>query len=258
MGARLRFKASAIVVVLNCAVKLQRRGEASGGDSAGTSRRAWSVTESATDASASCPGVCDDGDVNPDEPIEIGPGVFKRVGDCASGELESAIRLIAQTRIDRAWIDEQADGPDQGELTVGRRFFANTTQAERDLIAYWQMVKLAGDERARSTRTARSPTSARLSAATGIDVMASKKLIDQALATVAAAQSLGPGDQISLTREQALVWAIYLRVLERHRGLASGAEIDHSVRAASESGIPDQEIEAAMAAADRPGASDEK
>jgi hypothetical protein len=46
-------------------------------------------------------------------------------------------------------------------------------------------------------------------------VTAGKRLIDQALATVAAAQSLGPGDQISLTREQALVWAIYLRVVEQ-------------------------------------------
>jgi hypothetical protein len=88
--------------------------------------------------------------------------------------------------------------------------------------------------------------------------MAPNKLIDQALATVAAAQSLGPGDQISLTREQALVWAIYLRVLERHRGLASGAEVEHSVRAASQGGIPDREIEAAVAAADRPQAREEK
>jgi hypothetical protein len=51
-------------------------------------------------------------------------------------------RLIAQRRIDRAWIAEQAAGPDRGELTIARRFFANTTDAERDLIAYWQMVKL--------------------------------------------------------------------------------------------------------------------
>jgi hypothetical protein len=96
--------------------------------------------------------VCDDGDVNPDESLEIGPGVFKRLGDCAGSEIESAIRLIVQKRIDRAWIDEQADGPDQGKLTMGRRFFANATEAERDLIAYWQMVKLAEDERLRLTK----------------------------------------------------------------------------------------------------------
>ncbi len=81
------------------------------------------------------------GEVNPEESLEIGRGVFKRLGDCTGSEIESAIRLIAQKRIDDAWIDEQAAGPDQGELTIARRFFANATDAERDLIAYWQMVK---------------------------------------------------------------------------------------------------------------------
>jgi hypothetical protein len=88
--------------------------------------------------------------------------------------------------------------------------------------------------------------------------MARKKLIDQALATVTAVQSLGPGDQISLTQEQALVWAIYLRVVEQHRGLASDGEIEHSVHAAREGGISAEEIEAAIAAADRPDAREEK
>ena len=92
------------------------------------------------------------GDVNPDEPLEIGRGVLKRLGDCTGSEIESAIRLIAQRRIDRAWIDEQAAGPDQGAPTIARRFFAHTTQAERDLIAYWQMVKLVEEERLRLTR----------------------------------------------------------------------------------------------------------
>jgi hypothetical protein len=92
------------------------------------------------------------GDLNPDKSLEIGPGVFRRLGDCSGAEIESAIRLIARRRIDRAWIDEQAAGPDQGELTIGRRFFANTTEPERDLIAYWQMVKLVEDERLRVMR----------------------------------------------------------------------------------------------------------
>jgi hypothetical protein len=87
--------------------------------------------------------------MNPDESLEIGPGVFKRLGDCTGSEIESAIRLIARARIDRAWIDEQASGPDRGGLTIGRRFFANATEAERDLIAYWQMVKLVEEERQR-------------------------------------------------------------------------------------------------------------
>jgi hypothetical protein len=82
------------------------------------------------------------GEVNPEESLEIGPGVFKRLGDCTGSELQSAIALIAQERIDHAWIAEQGAGPDRGELTIARRFFANTTDAERDLIAYWQMVKL--------------------------------------------------------------------------------------------------------------------
>jgi hypothetical protein len=42
-------------------------------------------------------------------------------------------------------------GPDRGELTVARRFFANATDAERDLIAYWQMVKLVEDAYVRYT-----------------------------------------------------------------------------------------------------------
>ncbi len=82
------------------------------------------------------------GEVNPEESLEIGGGVFKRLGDCTGSEIESAIGLIAQRRIDRAWIAEQAGGSDGGELTIARRFFANATDAERDLIAYWQMVKL--------------------------------------------------------------------------------------------------------------------
>ena len=43
-------------------------------------------------------------------------------------------------------------GQDRGELTVARRFFANATDAERDLIAYWQMVKLVEDAYVRYTR----------------------------------------------------------------------------------------------------------
>jgi hypothetical protein len=82
------------------------------------------------------------GEVNPEEQLEIGLGVFKRLGDCTGSDIESAIGLIAQRRIARAWIAEQAAGPDRGELMIARRFFANTTDAERDLIAYWQMVKL--------------------------------------------------------------------------------------------------------------------
>ena len=92
------------------------------------------------------------GEVNPEEQLEIGRGVFKRLGDCTGSEIESAIGLIAQRRIERAWIAEQAVGPDRGELTIARRFFASTTDAERDLIAYWQMVKLVEEAQLRYAR----------------------------------------------------------------------------------------------------------
>jgi hypothetical protein len=91
------------------------------------------------------------GEVNPEESLEIGPGVFKRLGDCTGSEIESAIGLIARQRIAHAWIAEQAAGGDQGELTIARRFFANATDRERDLIAYWQMVKLVEEALVRYT-----------------------------------------------------------------------------------------------------------
>ena len=99
------------------------------------------------------------GEVNPEEALEIGTGVFKRLGDCTGPEIEFAIGLIAQRRIDRAWLAEQAAGHDDGELTVARRFFANVTDAERDLIAYWHMVKLVEEALARAHGPARESTS---------------------------------------------------------------------------------------------------
>jgi hypothetical protein len=89
------------------------------------------------------------GEVNPEEQLEIGRGVFKRLGDCTGSEIESAIGLIAQRRIERGWIGEQAAGPESGELMIARRFFASATGAERDLIAYWQMVKLVEEAQLR-------------------------------------------------------------------------------------------------------------
>ena|ERR1700729_90868 len=91
------------------------------------------------------------GEVNPEESLEIDRGVFKRLGDCTGLDIQSAIALIAQRRIDRAWIAEQEAGRDRGELTIARRFFANATDAERDLIAYWQMVKLVEEAHLRYT-----------------------------------------------------------------------------------------------------------
>ena len=92
------------------------------------------------------------GEVNPEESLEIARGVFKRLGDCTGSEIESAIRLIAQRRIDRAWIAEQAEGSDRSELMIARRFFANATDTGRDLIAYWQMVELVEEAHLRYER----------------------------------------------------------------------------------------------------------
>jgi hypothetical protein len=191
--------------------------------------------------------------VNPDESLEIGPRKFKRLGDCTGSELEAAIRLIAGRRIDRAWIDQQASGSDRDGLTIGRRFFASVTEPERDLIAYWQMVKLVDEQR----RNEAKQDDARRKDDRTTAPVAGERLIDLALAAVVASDALGPDDQISLTEEQALVWAIYLRVIARHRGLASDEEIEHSVNAGRERGISTEEIDAAIAAGDRPEAREE-
>jgi hypothetical protein len=63
--------------------------------------------------------------------------------------------LIAQSRIERAWIAEQAAGPD-------RRFFATATDAERDLIAYWHIVKLVEDATPALRERGRCLTAAKL------------------------------------------------------------------------------------------------
>jgi hypothetical protein len=51
------------------------------------------------------------GEVDPDEQLELGHGVFKRLGDCTGSEIGSAIRLIAQRRIERAWIPSRRQDP---------------------------------------------------------------------------------------------------------------------------------------------------
>ena len=87
---------------------------------------------------------------------------------------------FAQRRIDRAWIAEQSAGPDRGELTIARRFFANATDAERDLIAYSQMVKLVEDAYVRYTRGAmldgRQAQSTRIEGSRGAGLLADRAL----------------------------------------------------------------------------------
>ena len=88
-------------------------------------------------------------DLDLDERLEIAPGEFKRLGDCTAPEMESALRLIARNRIDAAWIKEQAAGGEPDGRVIARRFFVEATDAERALMAYWQMAKLIEEERRR-------------------------------------------------------------------------------------------------------------
>jgi hypothetical protein len=96
-------------------------------------------------------GACSDGGSGPERIAR------NRSPACSSGWVIAWLRdRVRDTSyrpkaIDRAWVDEQAAGPDQDELTIGRRFFANTTEAERDLIAYRHMVQLVEEERLRLT-----------------------------------------------------------------------------------------------------------
>ena len=45
--------------------------------------------------------------------LRSGGACFKRLGDSTGSEIGSAVGLIAQSRIDRAWIGEQAEGSDR-------------------------------------------------------------------------------------------------------------------------------------------------
>ncbi|MGO9791009.1 MAG: hypothetical protein ACLP8S_16405 [Solirubrobacteraceae bacterium] len=77
-----------------------------------------------------------------------------------------------------------------------------------------------------------------------------KTLIDQALAASAAAAPIKFGDQVKITPEQALVYTIYCAVEGKLRGYDSDAEIKRYVRTAARAGIPEPEIQAAIAAAE--------
>lgn len=85
-------------------------------------------------------------ELNLDEPLEIAQGEFKRLGDCTGPEIEAAIRLIARGRIDRAWTQERAAGGSPDGRVIARRFFADSTEFERNLMAYWQLVRLIEEE----------------------------------------------------------------------------------------------------------------
>ena len=75
--------------------------------------------------------------------------MLKWLGEWTASEIEVAIPPIARARIDRAWLQSRRMGPDQGDLTIARRCFAHTTASQRDLIAYWQIVKLIEEDRLR-------------------------------------------------------------------------------------------------------------
>lgn len=79
-------------------------------------------------------------------------------------------------------------------------------------------------------------------------------LIDQALAAhEAAGPSTHLGQQIEVTPEQALVYLVYLAVLDKRQGMpgADDAQIERYARTARHAGIAEREIEAAITAGER-------
>ena len=68
--------------------------------------------------------------------------MLNRLSDLNICSKDDFVAALANVFEYTPWIAEQAEGSDRDELTIARRFFANATDAERDLIAYWQMVKL--------------------------------------------------------------------------------------------------------------------
>lgn len=85
--------------------------------------------------------------MNLEGPLEISPGQFKRLGDCSGPEIEAALRQIARRRIDLAWAREQAAGGNADGRTIARHFFVDATEDERNLFAYWQVVKVLEADR---------------------------------------------------------------------------------------------------------------
>lgn len=88
-------------------------------------------------------------------------------------------------------------------------------------------------------------------------------LIDQALAAVhtAASEPNRPvfGGAIPITPEQALVWSVYLSVKTNLRGRGDSiADVERYKRVARSAGIPEPEIDAAVTAAERDVASEQR
>jgi hypothetical protein len=80
-------------------------------------------------------------------------------------------------------------------------------------------------------------------------------LIDQALDELAAAPPPRLGDRLQITPEQALVWSVYLSVLDKRQGLPGSGDtsIERDMRAASRAGLPEHEILAAVARGEAAG-----
>ena len=89
--------------------------------------------------------------------------------------------------------------------------------------------------------------------------MADEQLIDQALAIIAAAGPQGrpsllpSANPIDMTPEQHLVHVVYEAVQGRRRGLIKDATVKSCIRTAKSAGIHEDEIAAAIAAAETPG-----
>ncbi|MGC2375384.1 MAG: hypothetical protein WA484_16075 [Solirubrobacteraceae bacterium] len=78
-------------------------------------------------------------------------------------------------------------------------------------------------------------------------------LIDQALAAMPAMPPVKLGEPIECTSDQALVLCVYEAAKARNRGWpgSDDAEVERYAQTARRAGIPEHEIEAAIAAASR-------
>lgn len=87
----------------------------------------------------------------------------------------------------------------------------------------------------------------------GVPVASGASLIDQALAANKAGEPVQLGQSVEFTPAQGLVYAIYEAVAAKRRGWpgSDDATVERYVRTARRAGIPEHEIEAAIAAGEQ-------
>lgn len=116
------------------------------------------------------------GEVNPEESLEIGRGVFQatrgfhRLGDRVRGGFDCP-------KPDRPRLDRRAGGRIRsGVLTIARRFFADAADAERDFVAYRRWLSSLR-KRACATGEGQGLMPAKLAPAAGIRPLATDRSI---------------------------------------------------------------------------------